>query len=78
MAGAVVGRHETIDQVRLVGLKDVTGAVLSPQDANLILRGIKTLELRVERHCDSAAKAAAFLETHPAVSRVYYRVLPRA
>jgi methionine-gamma-lyase len=52
--------------------------VLSPQDANLILRGIKTLELRVERHCDSAAKAAAFLETHPAVSRVYYRVLPRA
>ena len=72
MAGAVVGSAETIDRIRLVGLKDMTGAVLSPQDANLILRGLKTLELRMERHCDSAEKVAAFLEAHPAVSLVYY------
>jgi methionine-gamma-lyase len=72
MAGVVAGRRETIDRIRLVGLKDMTGAVLSAQDANLVLRGLKTLELRMERHCDSAGKVAAFLEAHPAVSRVYY------
>lgn len=72
VAGAVVGSHELIQQIRLVGLKDMTGAVLSAQDANLILRGIKTLELRMERHCDSAEKVAAYLEDHPRVTKVYY------
>ncbi len=72
VAGAVVGNAELIHQVRLVGLKDMTGAVLSAQDANLILRGIKTLELRMERHCDSAEVVAAYLESHPKVTKVYY------
>jgi len=72
VAGAVVGSRELIEQVRLVGLKDMTGAVLSAQDANLILRGIKTLELRMERHCDSAEKVAEYLEKHPRVTKVYY------
>jgi methionine-gamma-lyase len=72
MGGVVTGRRETIDQVRLVGLKDMTGAVLSAQDANLILRGLKTLELRMDRHCDSAEKIAAFIDSHPAVSRTYF------
>lgn len=72
VAGAVVGSQELIQQIRLVGLKDMTGAVLSAQDANLILRGIKTLELRMERHCDSAEKVAAYLEAHPRVTMVYY------
>ena len=72
IAGAVVGGAEMIEQIRLVGLKDMTGAVMSAQDANLILRGLKTLELRMERHCDSAEKVAAYLEAHPKVSKVYY------
>lgn len=72
IAGAVIGHADLIHQVRLVGLKDMTGAVLSAQDANLILRGIKTLELRMERHCDSAEIVAAYLESHPRVTKVYY------
>lgn len=72
IAGAVVGSAEMIQHIRLVGLKDMTGAVLSAQDANLILRGIKTLELRMERHCDNAEVIAEYLEHHPKVTRVYY------
>lgn len=71
-AGAVAGRAEDIDQIRLVGLKDMSGAVLSPQDAHLVMRGLKTLALRMERHCDTAEKIARFLEGHRAVARVYY------
>lgn len=72
IAGAVVGGADLIQHIRLVGLKDMTGAVLSAQDANLILRGIKTLELRMERHCDSAEIVADYLERHPKVTKVYY------
>jgi methionine-gamma-lyase len=72
MAGAVIGSLEDMTQVRLVGLKDMTGAVLSAQDANLVMRGLKTLELRMERHCDNAEKIAAFLDSHPKVDRVFY------
>lgn len=72
VAGAVVGSAELIGDIRLVGLKDMTGAVLSPQDANLVLRGLKTLELRMERHCDSAEQVAAFLDAHPMVTKVYF------
>jgi methionine-gamma-lyase len=72
MAGAVIGTLEDMTQVRLVGLKDMTGAVLSAQDANLVMRGLKTLELRMERHCDNAEKIAAFLEAHPKVEKVFY------
>jgi len=72
MAGAIIGTAEDLTDIRLVGLKDMTGAVLSPQDANLVLRGLKTLELRMERHCDNAEKIATFLEAHPQVETVYY------
>jgi len=72
MAGAVIGTLEDMTQVRLVGLKDMTGAVLSAQDANLVMRGLKTLELRMERHCDNAEKIADFLEKHPKVEKVFY------
>ncbi|MCJ8322581.1 MAG: methionine gamma-lyase [Rhizobiales bacterium] len=71
-AGAVVGRKEDIDQVRFVGLKDLTGAVLSSHDASLILRGLKTLNLRMDRHCESALKLATELENHPLVSEVFF------
>ncbi|WP_026477946.1 methionine gamma-lyase [Alkaliphilus transvaalensis] len=72
IAGIVVGNQEFINQVRLFGVKDMTGASLSPFDAFLIIRGMKTLEIRMERHCKNAMEVAKFLETHPAVDRVYY------
>lgn len=72
IAGFVVGSQEFIDQVRLVGIKDMTGASLSPFDAFLINRGMKTLEIRMERHCANAMKVAEFLESHPAIEKVTY------
>ncbi|SHJ17261.1 methionine gamma-lyase [Lutispora thermophila] len=72
IAGFAVGKKAFIDQVRLVGIKDMTGASLSPFDAYLINRGMKTLDIRMERHCANAQKVAEFLENHPAVSSIYY------
>jgi methionine-gamma-lyase len=72
IAGFAAGKKEFIDQVKLFGLKDMTGAVLSPFDAYLIIRGMKTLPIRMERHCENAMKVAEFLESHAAVSKVYY------
>lgn len=72
VAGLVVGSTDDIQQIRLVGLKDMTGAVMSPFTAMLIMRGLKTLELRVERHCRSAMQVARALEDHPAVQSVHY------
>ncbi|MEG1256763.1 methionine gamma-lyase [Clostridium sp.] len=72
IAGFVVGSAEYIKNVRLFGLKDMTGACLSPFDAFLIIRGMKTLEIRVEKHCENAMKVAKFLESHSAVKKVYY------
>ncbi len=72
IAGFVVGSAEFINEVRTVGLKDMTGAVMSPFDAFLIARGLKTLDIRMERHCANAAKVAKYLHDHPAVSKVYY------
>ncbi len=54
------------------GLKDLTGATLSPFDAYLLLRGMKTLHLRVPRHCENALKVAKFLEGRPEVAEVRY------
>ena len=71
-AGAVVGSRAMIDLIRLTGLKDMTGAVLSAQDANLILRGLKTLALRMDRHCSTAYRVAKVLEADPRVAKVYY------
>ncbi len=72
IAGFVCGKQEFVNSVRLFGIKDMTGAVLSPFDAYLIIRGMKTLSLRVDRHCSNAMKVAEFLEAHPAVDKVYY------
>jgi methionine-gamma-lyase len=72
-AGAAVFRDADIAQrVRLQGLKDLTGAVLSPQDAFLVLRGLKTLPLRMQRHCDNAQAIAERLAAHAAVAEVHY------
>jgi methionine gamma-lyase len=72
LAGAVIARKEHIDQIRFVGVKEMTGACISAFDSFLILRGLKTLTLRMDRHCDSALRLAYDLEAHPAVENVYY------
>ena len=72
IAGFAVGSQEFINQVRLLGIKDMTGACLSPFDAFLINRGMKTLDLRMDRHCSNAQKVAEFLEQHPAVETVSF------
>jgi methionine-gamma-lyase len=72
IAGAAVGRKDTMDVLRWVGIKEMTGACLSPMDAYLVLRGLKTLPIRMDRHCASARTIAEFLEGHPAVARVDY------
>ncbi|MDH4384799.1 MAG: methionine gamma-lyase [Caulobacter sp.] len=72
IGGLVAGSAEDMAQVRSVGIKDMTGAVMAPFNAFLILRGLKTLQLRMERHCRSAMAAATLLEAHPAVAVVNY------
>ncbi|KIC08750.1 methionine gamma-lyase [Leisingera sp. ANG-M1] len=72
VAGLVAGRAEQIAEIRLVGMKDMTGAVMAPFNAMLILRGLKTLNLRMDRHCASARVVADFLASHPAVREVHF------
>ena len=72
IAGIVAGTKEFITRVKGEGLKDITGATLSPLDAYLILRGMKTLHIRIPRHCETALEVARFLEKHPKVSHVWY------
>lgn len=72
IAGFVVGKKEFIDKVRGIGIVHMTGAVMSPFNAFLISRGLKTLSIRMDRHCENAMKLAKYLEAHPAVEKVYY------
>ncbi len=72
LAGVVVGDLETITQIRLVGIKDMTGAVLAPNEAYLFHRGVQTLPVRMERHCASAMKIARYLEKNDKVEAVFY------
>jgi methionine-gamma-lyase len=72
ISGFVVGKGDFITQVKLFGIKDMTGSCMSPFDAYLMIRGMKTLEIRMERHCKNAVAVAEFLETHPAIQKVYY------
>jgi methionine-gamma-lyase len=72
VAGMLVGREEAVQQVRLTGLKDFTGAVMSPFTAFLVMRGLKTLELRMQRQSASALEVARWLERQPQVRRVHY------
>ena len=71
VAGIVCGSNEMISDIKLTTLKDI-GATMSPHDAWLIMRGIKTLPIRMERHCSNAQSVAEFLEQHQAVGHVYY------
>ena len=77
VAGLVAVKDPQI-AVRLAFVQNATGGVLGPQDSFLIIRGIKTLAVRMDRHVENAEKAARFLKDHPAVSKVYYPGLPDA
>ncbi len=72
----VVGGFIAVDDdglaEQLAFVQNAAGAVPSPFDCYLLLRGIKTLGVRMDRHCDNAAEVAAYLDDHPAVDRVLY------
>lgn len=71
VAGLAVGKKEFIDHCRNMSLSD-TGGVLSPFNAWLLLRGLKTLPVRMDRHCENAMRLAQFLAFHPKVKWVSY------
>ena len=75
MGGMVVGPADGIAAMRAGTYKDL-GATTSPFNAFLFLRGLKTLPLRMDRHCANAARVAAFLAGHAKVRKVYYPGLP--
>ncbi len=74
LAGVVLGSEELISGIR--DLQGITGAVADPFAAYLLIRGLKTLALRVQRQNENAARIAEFLDRHPKVERVYYPSLP--
>lgn len=75
VAGIVVVNSEELKE-RIAFLQNSIGAVLPPFDSYLLIRGIKTLGVRLDRHVENAAKIAEHLLGHPAVSRIYYPGLP--
>ncbi|BCP51508.1 methionine gamma-lyase [Kaistia sp. 32K] len=72
IAGIVAGSEAHVKQIRQIGLRVMTGATMAPLTAHLILRGLKTLELRMERHSSSALTLAERLSRHPAIAQVIY------
>ncbi len=75
IGGIAVGTKAFMDEVRMTTLKDI-GGVLGPFDAWLLTRGLKTLAVRMDRHCDNAMKVAQYLTKHPNVEQVYFPGLP--
>jgi cystathionine beta-lyase/cystathionine gamma-synthase len=71
IAGALVIKDKILGE-ELHFKQFATGATLGPMDCFLVLRGIKTLHLRVQRHCENGQKVAEYLDNHPLVERVYY------
>ena len=72
IAGCVCGDADLMSEIRLLGLKDMTGAVIGPFESFLIIRGLKTLGVRMERHASNALKMVDYLQSHPAVDKVYF------
>ena len=72
ICGFAMGSKEFMTRVRFFGLKDMTGAVMSPFDAFLVLRGLKTLAVRMDVHCANAVKVADFLAHHEKIAVIYY------
>jgi len=74
LSGAIIGKSELIAKIKK--MQNVIGPVLDPHAAYLIIRGLKTLSLRVERACNTAMALAKRLEAHDLVSKVHYPGLP--
>lgn len=70
MGALVVNDKETAD--KLIFIQNACGAVPGPQDCFLVLRGIKTLHIRMQRHCENGRKVALYLKDHPKVSKVFW------
>jgi cystathionine gamma-synthase len=70
LGGVVCGRADLV--AKIYHFREITGASLEPMSAYLLLRGMKTLQLRIERQNQSALKIAQFLESHPRVTKVFY------
>lgn len=75
VAGVVATRAELTEPLRGHGLRHI-GAALGPFEAYLLIRGMKTLPLRMEKHCQNAAALAEALKGHPAIEKLYYPGLP--
>ncbi|WP_085061943.1 aminotransferase class I/II-fold pyridoxal phosphate-dependent enzyme [Rhizobium leguminosarum] len=75
LGGALLGDAETLHRLHETGLRYITGATLAPHSAFLIMRGLKTLSLRMDRHSASALAIARMLEGHSAVSWISYPFL---
>jgi len=69
--GGLICKDEALAE-RLYFIQNSSGAVCGPQDSFLVLRGIKTLHLRMQRHCENGRVIAHFLKTHPKVDQVYW------
>lgn len=74
LAGVIIGSKEKLDDIR--NLRGIMGGINSPQNIFLLLRGLKTFSLRMERHNQNGLTVAKFLEEHPKVEKVYYPGLP--
>ena len=75
IGGAVITSNEDLAE-KLAFVQNAVGAVPGPQDSFLVLRGLKTLHVRMERHCENALRVARYLQDNPRVGRVYYPGLP--
>ncbi|WP_322545026.1 cystathionine gamma-synthase [Elizabethkingia miricola] len=71
VAGALVAKTEELGE-KLHFIQFASGGILGPHDSYLVLRGIKTLALRMQRHSENGIKVAQFLEKHPAIEQVFY------
>lgn len=69
--GALVTNDEHVAS-EMYRIQNSSGAICGPQDCFLVLRGIKTLHLRMQRHCENALEVAKYLSAHPAIGKVYY------
>lgn len=73
--GALVTSNDAI-ATEMYRIQNSSGAVTAPMDSFLVLRGIKTLHLRMERHCQNGEKVANFLKNHPSVDKIYWPGFP--
>jgi cystathionine beta-lyase/cystathionine gamma-synthase len=70
VGGAITGSRELLEPIKFY--QNAAGGVPGPFDSYLVLRGLKTLAVRMDRHCENAANLASWLVKHPAVAKVYY------